>query len=429
MPATEVSKFEWLAVDLDRLERLRQDSSAEIKAAAKEMIERIRLEGESAVRRLSARFGDIDSKEESLVIDSSQLQESLEKLEREKRGVLERTADRIRNFALAQRDSLKDCKVEVPGGVAGHRWSPLTSAGCYAPGGRYPLPSSVLMTAVTAKVAGVDQVWVASPRPTVETCAAAAISGADGLLAVGGVQAIATMTFGTINPIPCCDVIVGPGNRWVTAAKAIVADQVRIDMLAGPSELVIVADESADSEMVAADMLAQAEHDTDASAILVTDSKTFADSVASQIGAQLKTLPTGDTAVAAMQNGGFIIVDDVREAISVCQRLAPEHLSLQGKTVEPFADSFNVCGSLFIGSVAGEVLGDYGVGPNHVLPTGGTARFQNPLWVGSFMRFHTYTKMSNRGSCQQIVTDAKQLARMEGLEAHARSAEKRQLSD
>ena len=188
-------------------------------------------------------------------------------------GVLTRTADRIRTFAEAQRKSLNDMTMKIPGGEAGHTVTPVNAAGCYAPGGRYPLPSSVLMTALTARAAGVPQVWVASPRPAVATLAAAHIAGADGLIAIGGAQAIGAMAYGV--GMPPCDVIVGPGNKWVTAAKSLVSGICGIDMLAGPSEVLVIADNTADADVIAADLLAQAEHDPDARPILISTDETL----------------------------------------------------------------------------------------------------------------------------------------------------------
>ncbi len=183
-------------------------------------------------------------------------------------GVLKRTADRIRVFAESQRKSLVDVTMKIPGGEAGHTVSPVNTAGCYAPGGRYPLPSSVLMTAITARAAGVPQVWVASPRPAVATLAAAHVAGADGFIAIGGAQAIGAMAYGV--GMPACDVIVGPGNKWVTAAKSLVSGICGIDMLAGPSEVLVIADGTADADVIAADLLAQAEHDPEARPILIS---------------------------------------------------------------------------------------------------------------------------------------------------------------
>ena len=261
------------------------------------ILDDVERDGETAVRAHAERLGDLEARARPC-LHSPTIRLRPRSTPLETRRLLERTAERIRLFAAAQRRCLTDLSFPIPGGHAGHTCIPVDVVGCYAPGGRFPLPSSVLMTVISARAAGVPTVWAASPRPTDATLAAAAIAGADGLLAVGGAQAIGALTRG-IGPLPPCDVIVGPGNRWVTAAKHLVSDRVGIDMLAGPSELVVLADESADAATIAADLLAQAEHDTDAVPILVTTSRTLADTVNAELRRQLEGLPTRDTAAAA----------------------------------------------------------------------------------------------------------------------------------
>ncbi|MEQ1565819.1 MAG: histidinol dehydrogenase, partial [Myxococcota bacterium] len=298
-------------------------------------------------------------------------------------------------------------------------------AGCYAPGGRYPLPSSVLMTAIAAGVAGVAEVWVASPRPAPATLAAAWVAGARALLAVGGAHAIGALAYGT-ERVPRCDAIVGPGNRFVTAAKQLVAGRVAIDMLAGPSELVVLADEHADPALVAADLLAQAEHDDDAVPILVTPSATLADAVEAELARQLVDLPTAPTARRSLDaNGRIWLVADLAAGVAACDALAPEHLALHLR--DPAAVRPRHFGALFVGDGAAEVLGDYGHGPNHVLPTGGTARSFGALSVGTFLRVQTWLRVDDRAGAQGVVADAAALGRIEGLEAHARAADRRRL--
>ncbi len=221
------------------------------------------------------------------------------------RDRLERIGRRIRDFAAAQRNALTPLEVEVPGGAVGHRVDPVDAAGCYAPGGRYPLPSSVLMTAITARTAGVASVWVASPRPAPITLAAAAAADVDGILAAGGAHAIAGLAFG-VGPVPPSDVVVGPGNLYVTAAKQLLAGGVAIDMLAGPTELVIIADGSANPAWIAADLLAQAEHDPEAVPILVAMDPALIPAVETELLTQLTDLPTADVARAALSNGGAL---------------------------------------------------------------------------------------------------------------------------
>ena len=386
------------------------------------IVEDVRLGGESALRQHAQRLGDLEPGDE-IVLDRSRIEQTLESLPGDTRGVLERVAGRIRSFAQAQRQSLMDVDIEVSGGRAGHRWIPVSSAGAYAPGGRYPLPSSVLMTVIPARVAGVESVWVASPRPTPVTLAAAAIAGADGLLAVGGAQAIAALAFGTLTPT--CDLVVGPGNRWVTAAKKYLYGEIGIDGLAGPSEVLVIADETADPELVSADLLAQAEHDVDAVPMLITTSEALSGDVDQAIGRQLEDLPTSETASRALENGFCLIVGSLEEAVSMSDRIAPEHLALHVDDPSQLVDELHSYGSLFVGSGTAEAFADYGVGPNHVLPTGGGARYQSGLSVLTFLRSPTWMALDDAGP---LVDDTMLLARLEGLEAHARAAQIRRPS-
>jgi len=391
--------------------------------AAAGLIADVRAEGEAALLRHAARLGDW-TPGQPWIYEAADLAAARDRLSRADRDLLERTADRIRSFAQAQRAAVSSLDQAVCGGRAGHTVAPVTRAGCYAPGGRFPLPSSVLMTAVTARVAGVREVLVASPRPAPVTLAAAAVAGADQLLAVGGAHAIAALAYGA-GPLAPVDVIVGPGNRYVTAAKQLVSGRVGIDMLAGPSELVVLADAAADPEVIAADLLAQAEHDADARPILVTWAPHLADAVDAALARQLHDLPTAATARAALAEGFAVLCPSRDVALETCDRLAPEHLELLTDDADALAPRLQHYGGLFIGAAAAEVLGDYGVGPNHVLPTGSTARFTGGLSVLHFLRVRTWLRMSDGPEARAMAADAAALARLEGLEAHARSADLR----
>jgi len=402
----------------------RQAVDADTLRIAGEIVDDVRVRGVEALRAHAERLGDLQPGGR-LVYDRAALNDALESLPADARAVLERTAARIRTFAEAQRMCLQDLTVDIPGGRAGHRVEAVRRAACYAPGGRFPLPSSVLMTAVTARAAGVESVWVASPKPVQVTLAAAAIAGADALLAVGGAQAIAALAYGCADHVPACDVIVGPGNRWVTAAKKLVVGNVAIDMLAGPSELVILADTSAVPSTLAADLLAQAEHDTDALPILVTDSAELIAATNDALTEQLSTLPTAATASVAVSRGFAVLVSDLEEGIRVCDQLAPEHLQVHVRDAGATAEALRAFGGLFVGVHAAEVLGDYGAGPNHTLPTGGTARFTGGLSVQHFLATRTWLEVNDPVAAAEMTRDAVALARMEGLEAHARAAEVR----
>jgi phosphoribosyl-ATP pyrophosphohydrolase/phosphoribosyl-AMP cyclohydrolase/histidinol dehydrogenase len=392
-------------------------------ADARAIVDDVAREGDRALRRYAERFDGLEPGAQ-LVCGRADLERALAAIDPASRALLERTAQRIRAFATAQREAFDDVEVAVPGGRAGHRVVPLARAGCYAPGGLHPLPSSVLMTAVTARVAGVGSVWVASPRPAAITLAAAAVAGADGLYPLGGAQAIAALAHGT-ESVPAVDIVVGPGNKWVTAAKQLVAHRVAIDMLAGPSELVVLADGTADPALVAADLLGQAEHAPDAWPILVTPSAALAAAVDVALAQQLDTLPTAETARAALASGFAVVCADLDEAAAVCERIAPEHLQLCLAQPEPLARRLRRYGALFVGAAAGEVLGDYGAGPNHVLPTGGTARFSAGLSVGTFLRLRTWLRIDDPAAAAELGRDAAALARLEGLPAHERAAQRR----
>ncbi len=396
---------------------------AEAFAVAAPIVESVRVRGEAALREYAERFGDV-APGGPLFLDRGVLDGALVDLPAQDRARLERVAERIRTFAEAQKRALGTVTVTVPGGTAGHWIAPLERAGCYAPGGRYPLPSSVLMTALTAKTAGVKQVWVASPKPRPITLAAAAVAGADGVLAAGGAHAIAAMAFGA-GPVPACDVIVGPGNRYVTAAKQLVSARVAIDMLAGPSELVVFADRTANPAAIAADLLAQAEHDPDAMPILVALDPALPDRVEAELSRQLATLPTAAVAREALGNGGVVVVTSVEEGIAACDALAPEHLEMFLDGADQVAPRLAHYGALFIGGASAEVLSDYGAGPNHVLPTGGTARSKGGLSVYTFLRVRTWLRLADGAAARPLSEDAAWFGRVEGLEGHARSAERR----
>jgi phosphoribosyl-ATP pyrophosphohydrolase/phosphoribosyl-AMP cyclohydrolase/histidinol dehydrogenase len=403
--------------------RSREIAPPEVVAAAAAAIEAVRAGGETAVRAYAERFGEVQ-RGAPLVIGRDDLCRALADLPEADRAALERVAVRIRSFAEAQRRALASIAMPFKGGAAGHSIAPVERAGCYAPGGRYTLPSSVLMTAVTARAAGVNEVWVASPNPRPVTLAAAAVAGADGLLAAGGAHAIGALAYGA-GPIAACDVIVGPGNRYVTAAKHLVAGRVGIDTLAGPSELLVFADAGVDAGLVAADLLAQAEHDPDAVPVLVTLDATLAERVEAEIRRQLADLPTAPVARAALANGGVIVVRTVEEGIAACDAIAPEHLQVELRDAGAVAPRLSHYGALFIGSGAAEVLGDYGAGPNHVLPTGGAARRAGGLSVYAFLRVRTWLRVDDVVTARPLFEDAAWLGRVEGLEAHARAAERR----
>ena len=292
------------------------------------------------------------------------------------------------------------------------------------------MPSSVIMTAVTARAAGCKTVILASPRPALITLAAAHIAGADKFLCVGGAQAIACMAYGMGEEIPSCDVIVGPGNKWVTAAKSIVSGHCGIDMLAGPSEVLVICDETANAEVVAADLIAQAEHDVVARAILVSTSQETIDAVDKHVTIQLACLPEPNqsTAREAMAQSFAVLCESMEQCIKISDDIAPEHLEIQTQDAMNVALACSNYGGLFVGEHAAEVLGDYGAGPNHTLPTGGTGRYTGGLSVFNFLRIRTWMRIDDKEASQDMVRDSIVMARLEGLEGHARAAEGRSTS-
>ncbi|MDE2795332.1 MAG: histidinol dehydrogenase [Gemmatimonadota bacterium] len=391
-------------------------------ASVLEIIESVRRGGEAKLREYAERWDGLEAGG-ALVRTPAEMRAALKSLPPSDRGVLERAAGRIAHFARAQLESVAPVDVAVEGGRAGDRVVPVRVAGCYAPGGRYPLPSSVLMTAVTAGVAGVREVWLASPKPSREVMAAGAVAGVAGLLGVGGAHAVAAMAYGA-GPVPRCDVVAGPGGEWVTAAKLLVSGVVGIDILAGPSELVVLSDERGDPALIAADLLAQAEHDPAALPILITTCADLVQGVEAELERQLADLPTADTARAALRNG-FTVVATEDEALRCCEELAPEHLQLHGSRAQHWEESLDRFGALFVTESVAEVFGDYGAGPNHTLPTGGTARFTGGLSVMSFLRRPIWLRLEDGPQLDTLARDTATLARMEGLEAHARAAELR----
>lgn len=394
-------------------------ADAALQGAVRAIVDDVRSGGMAALQAYATQF-DGWQPGAPWLMERAEMRKALDSLDGPTRDLLERTAGRISDFARAQRAALTDIVLPVAGGRAGHTVIPMSRAGCYAPAGRHPLPSSLLMTAVTARAAGVREVIVASPRPARVMLAAAAIADVDAILAVGGAQAIAAMAYGV--GVPACDIVVGPGNRWVTEAKRIVSGDVAIDMLAGPSELVVVADGSADAAEVAADLIAQAEHDTDAYVALVTTDVRLVDAVRLELARQLATLPTSVTARSSLECGATVLCTNDDEIVAVCDALAPEHLQLSVQAPEALAARITNAGALFVGSRAAQVFGDYGIGGNHVLPTGRGARFTGGLSALTFLRVRSWLALDQPTIA---ATDSAAFARLEGLEGHARAAERR----
>ena len=405
----------------------RREADGDVSRDVTAIIADVRARGDAALRDYTSRFDAHDLDARGWDIPRSARRAALDGLDRDLRAALELAADRIATYHAAQkptdRDSVDDAGVRI-----GARWRAVDAAGLYVPGGRAAYPSTVLMNAIPARVAGVDRLAMVVPTPGGEAnplvLAAAEIAGVDEVWRIGGAQAIAALAYGTdrIRPV---DVVVGPGNAWVAEAKRQLYGVVGIDMVAGPSEIVVVADGANDPEWIAADLLSQAEHDPTSQSILFTDDAGFADAVAQAVSAQLATLATGNTAAAAWEaNGAIIVVPTLAAAAPLVDRLAPEHLELAVADPEPLFAAVRHAGSIFLGRHTPEAVGDYVAGPNHVLPTGRRARFASGLSVLDFMKRTSFIAC-DAASLARIGPAAIALAHAEGLPAHAASVEVR----
>ena len=454
----------------------------DVDAVARNAIERVRTGGEAALREMAVKFDSL-GQDAPLVISRKEMKAAYDALPPETAALLGRAKDRIAAFAAAQRACLAPLDMAIgeegaaeaslrsgtgagasapasapqsaqatsaPASAAGaalrsaqeaseqdaaqtraqvgrhgHDFVPVARAGCYVPGGAFPLPSSALMTIVPAKVAGVAEVWAAGPKPSRETLAAAWLAGADGFLRCGGSHAIAALAFRVA--VTKCDVIVGPGGKSVAAAKRLLFGVVGTEAPAGPSELLVIADESADPRLIAADLLAQAEHSTDAMPALIATDSALANRVEAELERQLEELPEPNKSIAraALANGFLCVEPDLERAAEGANRCAPEHLELAVASPRALSTRIKNAGALFLESGSAEVFGDYGVGPNHTLPTGGASKFAAGLSVLHFLRARTWLEVDDPRS---LIEDTAAFARIEGLEAHARAAEARRAS-
>lgn len=387
-----------------------------------EIIRQVKEGGDEAVRRYSRQFGDGEL--ERLELTCEEIEKAIVETPDEIKDSIKAAIENVKNFAKAQLASIKELEINNNGVTLGHKVIPLQVVGAYVPGGNYPLPSSAIMTVVPAKAAGVEEVIVCSPRIQPVTIAAAALSGADRIFRIGGVQAVAAMAYGT-ESVPAVNKIVGPGNKYVTAAKKEVYGVCGIDFLAGPSEVMIIADETANPRFVAADMLAQCEHDADARAYLVSTSEQLAQDVIQEISKFLTSLPTSAIAERAINESLIILVDNIEQAIEIADKKAPEHLELCYNQAKEDLGWYRNYGSLFIGNYSAEVLGDYCSGTNHVLPTNGVAKYSGGLSVFDFVKIQTYQEVSEAAARHGLASLASKLAATEGLLAHKLSADLR----
>jgi histidinol dehydrogenase len=390
----------------------------EAESVVRPILEGVRKRGDKALLEYARKFDKFDRK--SPVVPPSELKSAAEGLSPTFRNAVEVASRNIRKYAAFQLPALRNGVDLAPGIRVGQIMRPLDTVAAYIPAGRYPLPSTVMMTVIPAQVAGVPNICVTTPRLVGQILGTAHILGVSNVFLLGGAHAIAAFAYGT-KTIPRADRIVGPGNIYVAAAKKLLAGEVGIDFIAGPTEILMIA---ADGEpaWIAADMLAQAEHDVDASAILLTTSKRLANAVAKEIQSQLATLPTAAVARKSIEkNSAIILVRSLNEAVEISNQFAPEHLSIPDASL---LDSVRHAGSVFIGPTSPEAAGDYATGPNHVLPTSGAARLRGGLSTADYVKIISTQEVSPdalRGLVPAITT----LARAEGLEAHARSVEAR----
>ncbi|MFC7134997.1 MULTISPECIES: histidinol dehydrogenase [Salinibaculum] len=394
-----------------------------VREDVRDILDRVQAEGDVALREFSSEFDGVDVGNIDVTDRAARARDQVSD---DLLAAIETAATNIRAFH--ERQMPDDWREDFDGRELGRRYRPLESAGVYAPGGTAAYPSSALMGVIPAKVAGVEHVAVATP-PAEEmnpaTLAAIDVAGADAVYQVGGAQAVGALAYGT-ETVSAVDVVVGPGNRWVTAAKAEVRGDVEIDFLAGPSELLVVADGTADPDLVAADLVAQAEHDTDASVVAVTDDADLAAAIVDAVEAQVPERERADVIEGALASdaSGVFLARSMSEAALFAEEYAAEHLAIQAEDDEELLDRIDSAGSAFLGPYSPVAAGDYASGPNHVLPTGGRAHLVGGLSVDTFLRSTTVQRLSadSLGDLRETITT---LATAEGLEAHAESVEKR----
>ncbi|MBM6584189.1 histidinol dehydrogenase [Microvirga sp. BT689] len=396
-----------------------------VTATVTDLLKQVEEGGDAAVRQLSIKFDGLDRS--SYRLGDSEIKACIDGLTKQERSDLDFAQTQVRNFAEAQRATMLDLEVEtLPGVVLGHKNIPIANVGCYVPGGKYPLLASAHMTVLTAKVAGCDRVITCAPPFKGEIAskivAAQALAGADEIYVLGGVQAIAAMGYGTetIRPV---DMLAGPGNAYVAEAKRLMFGQVGIDLFAGPTETLVIADDSVDGEIVATDLLGQAEHGSNSPAVLITNSEKLAKDTLAQIDRILEILPTAAVAGKAWEDFGEIILcDTIDEVIAEADRVASEHVQVMTEDPDVFLDRMKNYGALFLGARTNVAFGDKAIGTNHTLPTLKAARYTGGLWVGKFLKNCTYQRVLTDEASAMIGSYASRLCHMEGFVGHAEQA-------
>lgn len=415
-----------MAKYIKQMANIEQKEVDDLERTVKDIINNVRKNGDEALKEYSRKFDGVEL--DQLRVSQEEIEKAMSRISTTTLEDIKYSIERIKSFAEEQRKTLTEFEKEmIPGAFLGQKVIPIESVGAYVPGGRYPLLSSAQMAIIPAKVAGVSHIRVCTP-PTKDgsihpaVLVAAHLSGADEIFKVGGAQAIAALAYGTESIKPVYK-ITGPGNRFVTEAKRQVHGKVGIDLLAGPSEVLVVADKTAKVEYVVSDLLAQAEHDVETHVVLVTDDETLAYKALDEIEKQLATLPTAEIARAAWnKRGQIILTESIEESIQVANEIAPEHLHVQTENAYEIKDEFINYGSLFIGENSPVVFSDKVIGTNHILPTNGAAKYTGGVWVGTFLKVVTYQKVDYTG-VKQLAPHCIRQSDDEGLIGHRRSAE------
>jgi sulfopropanediol 3-dehydrogenase len=403
----------------------RAEDDSKVRATVEGILADIEKRGDDAVRELSATFDQWDRKDYRLT--DAEIKDCVAQLSKRNIDDIKFAQEQVRNFAQHQRNSMKDIEVEtLPGVVLGHKNIPVNSVGCYVPGGKYPLLASAHMSVITAKVAGVDRIITCAPpfqgKPAPAIVAAQHLAGADVIYCLGGIQAVGAMAIGTasINPV---DMLVGPGNAFVAEAKRQLYGRVGIDLFAGPTETLVIADDTVDGEMCATDLLGQAEHGPNSPAILLTSSEKLARDTMSEIERLLKILPTGAVAAKAWEDYGEVIVcDSEEEMVKEADRIASEHVQVMTRDPDYFLNNMTNYGALFLGPRTNVAYGDKVIGTNHTLPTNKAARYTGGLWVGKFLKTVTYQRVLTDEASAMIGEYCSRLCMLEGFVGHAEQA-------
>ena len=416
----------WLKQAISKQDK--DEAQQQVRETVEKLLADIETRGDTAVRELSKRFDNWEP--EKFKLSEEQIQDCINRLDTRTLDDIRFAQDQIRNFAQLQRDSMKDVEEEtLPGVILGHRHIPMNRVGSYVPGGKFPMVASAHMSVVTAKVAGVKEIITCAPpyqgKPADAIVAAQSMGGADAIYVIGGVQAVAAMALGT-ESIPAVDMLVGPGNAFVAEAKRQLYGRVGIDLFAGPTETLVIADETVDGEMCATDLLGQAEHGPTSPAILLTNSENLAKQTMEEVDRQLNTLSTSDTAAPAWRDyGQVIVVDSYDEMVEIANDLAFEHVQVMTDRDDWFLENMSNYGSLFLGPRTNVSYGDKVIGTNHTLPTLKAARYTGGLWVGKYIKTCTYQKVLTDEATVKIGEYCSRLCELEGFAGHQEQADLR----